>query len=293
MAPKILKKIHWLVPNNGNTPPLHIASRGSRFSTVTGVAWLNNRFFAVAHRSGKKIALFDFQGDDYPVAEIDTPSLIDDIAVKHLDSNIYEVCVSGCWDSDYIILLLDIANYEFKISHIQSKTDKTFAHGTAYDHDGNLWIAYHTGKNPRIQSGHNIYKLPRPWGARDICFDEDNNLFAVAVSKNPGLNQYSSTSMSVWKLINSRKRFLSWQPRWKKLLQLEDVHSDTCQIKNGFLYLPDQHGDRLLQINISNVQDIAYYSDIGLDFPHGIGISSDLKIAIGCYDSGTVTIIQL
>jgi len=56
-----LKIIQWKEPNHRNDPPLHIAKSGERFSTVTGVSWLDDFRFVAAHRNGLAIAVFDIR----------------------------------------------------------------------------------------------------------------------------------------------------------------------------------------------------------------------------------------
>jgi hypothetical protein len=91
--------ITWNEPNRAQTKPLHIANRGARFSTLTGVTWLDNHRYLVAHRSGLRIALFSTQKINQPIKTFELPHLVDDISSKRIDQENWEVIVSGCWDT--------------------------------------------------------------------------------------------------------------------------------------------------------------------------------------------------
>lgn len=78
--------IPWKEPNRANTPPLHIASRGERFSTLTVLWWIDKFRFVVNHRNRLRLALFDIRVEG-PIAVTPIPHLTDAIAAIQLDKN--------------------------------------------------------------------------------------------------------------------------------------------------------------------------------------------------------------
>src|SRR5271155_2951028 len=257
--------IHWEEPNRRNTPPMHIAARGDRFSTLTGVSWIDTFRFVVNHRSGLRVALFDTRVGNAPVAVESIPHLTDDIAAKQIDEKTWEVAVSGCWDCAYSIYRLTIKDHpKCELIFTNARIDKTFCHRVAYDSEGRLCLAFSTGENPCIEIGSQTWSLPRPWGARDVCSDEKTGqLFAVAVSKTPALSSYDQTATTLW-LYESEKN------AWKTIANIEDMHSDACQIDKGRIWLSDQLGDRVLGIDLNGKKPPIVIKGELFDFPHGL-----------------------
>ncbi len=271
--------IKWEEPNRRNTPPLHIASRGDRFSTLTGVWWIDEFRYVVNHRSGLRIALFDLRAGDKPIAMAPIPHLTDDIAVKPLSDNQWEIAVSGCWDCTYSIFKLTLGETpQLQIDSTKYHLDRSFCHGVAYDSIGQLWLAIHTGENPRIEVSESSWKLPEPWGARDICIDESSNqAYAVAVSNNPQLSSYKHAATSIWKL-DSRSQ------TWNQIGMIKSMHADACQIYKDRIWIPDQLNDRVLGVDI-------HQNDF--DFPHGLGISPKGMLAVTNYGASSITLVDL
>jgi hypothetical protein len=279
----------WEEPNRANTPPLHIASRGERFSTVTGIHWIDDFRFIVNHRNGLRIALFDTRSGKEPVATVPIPHLTDHIAAKQLSTATWEVAVSGCWDAIYSSYQLVISDSEvnFQLTSTKKHHDKTFCHGISYDANGNLCLALHTGENPRIEIANKIWKLPAPWGARDVCEDvSDGTYYAVAVSKNPSLAAYGQTSTSIWsKTVNS--------DHWRRIKTIDDMHSDSCQVYQSRLWLPDQKGDRILGVPLDQNKTPLAIKGSCFDFPHGLAISKKGILAITNYGASNIVLTDI
>jgi len=283
-----VSRISWEEPNRAKSLPLHIASRGERYSTLTGVWWIDEYRFLVNHRDGLRLALFDVRRAGYPLVIVPIPHLSDDVAAKKIDKALWEIAVSGCWDASYSIYHLSIGD-EVKIQFVSTQPlkDKTFCHGVAYDDFGNLCLAYHTGKNPRIEIGNKTWVIPQPWGVRDVCFDIDNyRYYAVAVSANPQRSEYAKTSTSIWtKHLESDE--------WHIIKMIDDMHSDACQIYHGRLWLPDQKGDRIVGVSLSLEKKDVVIKGACFDFPHGLSISKKGILAITNYGSSDVVIMDL
>ena len=283
-----VSQIIWKEPNRAQTPPLHIASRGQRFSTVTGVWWLDEFRFVANHRNGLRIALFDIRALERPLAICDIPHLTDDIAAKKTAENSWEIAVSGCWDAAYSLYQLTIADsiHLHRISTVPHR-DKTFCHGVAYGKEGDLCLTFHTGSNPRIVIANTTWQLPEPWGARDLCYDPGSDkYYAVAVSQNPKRTAYDTANTSIWELD-------SVQSPWKKVKEISDMHADTCQIHQNRLWIPDQNADRVLGLCLNDTRPTVVVKAECLDFPHGLGISAHGILAVTSYGNSSITLIHL
>ncbi len=287
-SPIAISSISWVEPNRANTPPLHIASSGARYSTLTGVWWLNDHLFVVNHRSGLRVALFDLRAADNPMLTATLPHLTDDIAARKIGDDVWEVAVSGCWDAAFSILRLTTGGKpKFKLVHTQPHKDRTFCHGVAYGQNGVLALAYHTGANPHIRIGNQVWKLPAPWGARDICFDKNSgDYYSVAVSENPKKAAYKSADTSIWILKKG-------VDVWRQTHTLEGVHSDTCQVFGEKLWIPDQNNDALLGICIKREEPTVTVKSPSFDFPHGISVSSQGLLAVTNYGSSAISLIDI
>jgi len=161
------KPIIWKEPNRKNLSPLHIANRGARNSTVTGVAWIDEYRLVANHRDGMRVALFDVRKGESPLAVADLPNLNDDVAVWSLGDGSWEVVISDCWHGLYTKLRLTLEPEPvFERLTTQWNNRKTFSHGVNYDSQGQLWLALMTGMDPRIEidGGGGVWRLPRPWG---------------------------------------------------------------------------------------------------------------------------------
>jgi hypothetical protein len=292
--------VKWEEPNRAQSPLLHISDRGARFPTLTGVTWLNDFQYLVAHRSGMRIALFDVRNAPHIVETFPLSHNVDDITSKKIDANTWEVAVSGCWDalfSKYHLLL----DGHPKIVHIhtQKHVDRTFSHGVRYDTWGNLLVALHTGDDPRVEIGGDIFRLPAKskfrrffglrggWGARCICYDESSEkYYAVAVSKNPKRQKYSKTSTSIWVLDLKSSN-------WTEKLQILESHSDSCELYQGMLWLPDQKMDRVMGVPLSGNRPPIILKNSGLDFPHGLSISPTGILAVSNYGNSSIVLMDL
>jgi hypothetical protein len=283
-----VKIIHWEEPNRRNTPPLHIAARGDRFSTLTGVWWLDEYRYVVNHRSGLRMALFDLRAGDVPLVIAPLPHLSDDIAAKRIGEEKWEIAVSGCWDCAFSLYHLSTGNPpEFRLIGIKPHSNATFCHGVAYDPAGRLWLAFHTGSDPRIEAGSAVWRLPAPWGARDICIDENSNqVYAIAVSKNPTLTAYDQTATSIW-------RYEPAANSWNMIHAMKNVHSDACRFYGGRMWLPDQVGDRVLGLDLHTGAAPKVIQGNYFDFPHGLDVSQTGILAVTNYGSSSLALFDL
>ena len=287
-----VQTIPWEEPNRADTPPLHIGKSGERFSTLTGVWWLDEQRLVVNHRSGLRLALFDLGQDNPRVSETETGHLSDDVAARKLAENEWEIAVSGCWASAYSLFSLsdkrgDGGPVAFSLKETCAHMSKDFSHGVGYDGKGRLCLGFHTGENPRIEIGKDVYKLPAPWGTRDLCFDQPTNShYAVAVSANPRRSSYKDVMTSIWVLKND-------STEWNILCALENIHSDSCDVYDGRIWVPDQLGDRVLGVNIRTGAIEIILSGESFDFPHGLSVSKGGKLAIVNYGSSAMNIIDI
>ncbi|MGH8040618.1 MAG: hypothetical protein ACREPN_01070 [Rudaea sp.] len=283
-----MKTIPWKEPNRRNTPPLHISSHGERFSTATGVWWLDENRFVVNHRSGLRMALFDLREGDTAVAIAPIPHLSDDIAARKIREETWEIAVSGCWDCAYSLHHLSMqGSPEFRLIDTKPAPDRTFCHGVAYDAAGKLWLAFHTGDDPRIEAEGVVSRLPAPWGARDVCIDEDSgHVYCVAVSKNPTTTAYSQVTTSIW-------RYDAAANSWSMVHAIENVHSDACRIYAGKIWLPDQASDRVLGIDLQGRTPPTIIQDKYLDFPHGLDVSNSGILAVANYGNSSIVLYDL
>jgi hypothetical protein len=280
--------VRWTEPNRAKTPPLHIASSGQRYSTLTGVWWLNEHLFVVNHRSGLRLALFDCRAPGRPLTTAAIPHLTDDIAALQVGDNQWEVAVSGCWAAEFSLFLLTFAEQSrFQFIRTQQHQDHTFCHGIGYGSGGVRTLAFHTGNNPRIIIGDTTWKLPQPWGARALTFDEPSgHYYAVAVSENPKRSSYGSTKTSLWALTRGSER-------WQMTHVFDDIHADSCSTFKGRLWFPDQKGDRVLGVCLSGRRAVTTLRSQSFDFPHGLSISSQGQLAVTNYGSSAVSLIDI
>lgn len=281
-------QIFWREPNRANTPPLHIASGGKRFSTLTGVCWIDQFRFVVSHRSGLRIALFDTRDLSDYLAITTCGHLTDDIAAKKLDKNLWEIVVSGCWDNISSIYRLTIEpEIKFELITTNSHTERTYCHGVSFTNDGTLCLAFHTGEIPRIVIGNKAWLLPSPWGARNICHDKSaDKYYVVAVSANPQLSAYKKTSTTIW-MYDIKSDV------WKIIMTLPNVHADACQVFEDRIWLPDQNGDQVLGLCLSKKRPVIAIKGRCFDFPHGLGISNFGILAVTNYGDSSITLIDI
>jgi hypothetical protein len=280
--------IKWEEPNRAQTPNLHLANRGTRFSTLTGVTWLNDFNYLVAHRSGLRIGLFDLREKSGPLKVFEIPHLADDIASKPIEANRWEVAVSGCWDAISSTFDFDLnATAKLLTKSRRAHSERTFSHGVRYDHNGNLCVALHTGMDPRIELSERIYRLPEPWGARCVCFDRQNNSYlGIAVCANPSLNKYDRTATSVWLLED-------FSTNWKMIFSIDGVHSDACEVYKNRLWLPDQRNDKVIGLCLENKKKPIILASEFLDFPHGLSISRTGMMAVTNYGNSSIVLFDL
>jgi hypothetical protein len=286
-----LKYVVWEEPNRANTPPLHIGKSGERFSTLTGVWWLDPATMVVAHRSGLRLGVFDTDHFDAPVwvAEIGHPS--DDIAAKPLQTGVWEIAVSGCWErifSRFTLTRTAEGSSGWAMAPLDTKISETrdFCHGVAYDKTGQLCWSIHTGKMPRFAIGEEVHTLPEPWGVRDVCEDPVRRRYlAIAVSANPRRSAYDNVVTTIWTHSDPGAG-------WQCLSALPGVHSDSLDVWGRHIWIPDQLNDRLLAIDAVSGEIAAIFSGNCLDFPHGLGISPEGLLAVTNYGSSSVAVFD-
>jgi len=281
----------WEEPNRAETPTLHIGGSGERYSTLTGVAWLDNDSFIVNHRSGLSIAIFKMNDLSQPIWKSKLDFLTDDIAAKRIDEVTWEICVSGCWANIYGRYQItkpaaDLEKYQGKLLQTLKHDQKDFCHGVAYDDDGQLCYSIHTGKKPRLNIGGLTYRLPAPWGVRDLCYDSARERYiAVAVSANPRRAAYGGVKTTLWTLEND-------SINWECLGLYDNVHSDALDVWRNQIWIPDQVNNRLIAVDAKSGCITQIYTGDSLNFPHGLGISPTGTIAITNYGTSSVAIVD-
>lgn len=284
------REIVWEEPNRANTPTLHIGKSGERYSTLTGVWWLDDDRFVVNHRSGLRVALFDLRREDPLVSKDETPHPTDDIAAKAVSNGQFEIAMSGCWSSICYLYDLRIEKdgaAKFELASTRENRTKDFAHGVSYDAEGRLCVALHTGKDPRILIADDFYRLPPPWGARKVSYDKAGKRYlAVTVSSNPRRDNPANAATAIWQMKDGSKD-------WSMIGLIDNVHSDSVDVFNGEIWLPDQVGDRLISLDADSLNVRRILHGDGFDFPHGLAISSKGKMAVTNYGSSSITFVDL
>jgi hypothetical protein len=282
------KIFKWEEPNREDAPPLHIAKRGARYPTLTGVTWLSEHQYAVAHRCGLRLAVFDLRLGHRPVAMVVTPHRSDDIAAKRIGDQQWEIAVSGCFEAVYTTYDLILGDQIiFRPKKTMWATDASFSHGVKYDPFGNLCISVHTGEDPRIEIGDKVWRIPQPWGVRNVCYNPaDQTYYAVAVSNNPQLTEYEDTATSIWYYNQTSEE-------WKFKLTIKSTHSDDCDIYQDRIWLSDQKNDRIIGLALKDESQPVVLSGVSFDFPHGLAISSTGQLAVTNYGTSSVVIFDL
>jgi hypothetical protein len=280
--------LEWREPNRANTPPLHIASRGERYSTVTGVWWLDEHRLVANHQCGLRLAMFNLRQGSQPIALFDTPVRTDHIGARRINEGKWELAVSCCWEAAYSLFSLsDSVVPRFEHVHTEAAKDRTFCHGASYDNRGQLCLAYHTGADPRIDIGGTVSRLPPPWGPRYVCHSIDQDTYyAVAVSNNPQRHAYQQTNTSLWSKRHD-------EDTWTMLFKRENFHADACQVYRGRVWLPDQRGDRVIGFCLNGEKPPAILSGKCFDFPHGLAISPGGMLAVTNYGSSSVVVMDI
>jgi hypothetical protein len=283
-----IKQITWSEDNSRNDAPLHIANRGERYSTVTGVTWLNDKFFVAVHRNGLAIALFALNSPEKPLLIKKIKHLSDDIASYQINENTWELIVSGCWELSYTKYTLTLSkDHQIKLLEVRYHRDKTFCHGVDYDIHGDPFFSYSTGQNPRIEFKHSQWKLPGTWGPRDTCFSsETGNLYAIAVSEDPKRKSYNTTASSIW-------QFNKLQSKWLLFQEIKDTHTDACCIYKNRIWLGDQKSDRVLGFCLDKKQEAVILKSKLFNFPHGLAISKQGIMAVTNYGNTSITLIDI
>jgi len=288
--PQALKTITWQEPNRKNLLPLHIADRGARYSTVTGVAWLDEFRFVANHRNGLRVALFDLRVAANPVVTAELPNASDTVAVKQLDNDTWEVATSDCWHGMYTKLKLDLKNTpSFKRLITRWDNNRTFCHGVAYDSSGRLWLAMMTGADPRIEiDGEAAWRLPKPWGCREVCFDTATGAaYAIAVSDTPKKASYKPVVLRIYSLPPDSNR-------WSLFTSITNVHADSGAVYNNRLWINDQYADRVIGINLTNPQlPLTLVKTPQLSFPHGVAVSPKGVLAVTNYGTSSISFVDL
>lgn len=248
------------------------------------------------------MALFDVRKGDKPLLFADIPHLSDAVATKQLNDITWEVVHCGSWDTRYskfhlvlddnprfIYLGMTFTSIRNRIRRLlkKKKVEKDFCHGVAYDHNGTLCLSFSTGKDPRIQVGKKILRLPPPWGPKDVCTDPATGmLYAVAVDEVPKLVAYDHTATSVWKYHEDKNE-------WEMIAQFEQVHTDACQIYNGRLWMVDQLNNRVIGVDILKQKEPVMIHDKYLSFPHGLSINANGLIAVTNYGNSSIIFSDL
>jgi hypothetical protein len=282
-SPKIT---FWNLPNHRNDAPLHISSQGTRYSTVTGVAWLDDNSFVAAHRNGLSIGYFNLQSKNPLICQIEIHHMPDKIAAKKITNDLFEIAVSGSWECAASLYHLRISETP-SISHIDTiiSPDLIFSHGVHYGPDGNLDICFSAGIDPRITlNGESIF-LPPPFGPRDLSYCSiRQRYFVVGVSENPKHQSYQGMQTGIWTFTKKR------EPELIKFF--ENVHSDSCTLYQYDLYLTDQGSHRIISINLLNGQQKFITSEY-IQFPHDISISQGGHVAIANYGNDSILTFSL
>jgi len=284
------RQLVWEEPNRSGVAPLHIADRGARSSTITGAAWLDEQMLVANHRDGKRVALFDTHKQRTPILTAELPNLTDNIAIKSIETGLWEITTSDCWKAAYTRLRLDLRSEpRIELLTTQWFNRKTFCHGASYDTAGRLWLAFMTGQDPRIEiDGVKTWRLPKPWGPRHISFDAaTGDAFAVSNSKNPKSLAYDETMMCVFKLA-------SGADQWERYITLRNVHGDSAVIYGQRLWVNDQYGDRVLGISLrGEAKQVITLASDKFSFPHGLAISEGGQLAVTNYGTSTIDIIDV
>jgi len=283
-----VEQIIWEEPNRSGSPPLYITSGEPRFSTVTGVCWLDEFRFVANHQVGLKIALFDTRTGARPISKTDVPSRSDAITARPIAANTWEVVVSGCWDvTSYIYKLTICGQVEFERVGTVNHVDQSFCHGVSHGRNGDLCYAFHTGENPRIKIGAYSYGLPQPWGPRHVCYDPETcTYYAVAVSANASRTSYKKTGTSIWRLHQQSQS-------WEGLFILPDRHADSCGVYGGLLWFPDQKHNCVIGVALAKKRPPIVVDDNSFDFPHGLAVSNSGTLALTNYGSSSISLFNL
>lgn len=276
----------WKLPNRRNDAPLHISLQGTRYSTVTGVTWLDDHSFVAAHRNGLSIGYFNLQLKYPLICQIQIHHMPDKIAAKKITKDLFEIAVSGSWEYAASLYHLKIDNTP-SITHIDDiiSSNLSFSHGVHYGSDGNLGICFSTGDSPRITLGEDTIFLPTPFGPRDICWCNTKNVYyVVGVSENPKQHSYDSVRTGIW-TYNLDKNL-------ELVKFLDGIHSDSITTYQDYIFLTDQGSHRIISINLISGQQKFITSDY-IQFPHDIGISKSGRVAIANYGNDSILSFSL
>lgn len=278
-----VRVVTWTEPNRAKTPPLHIAARGARYSSLTGVWWLDDRWFVVNHRSGLRVALFDRAHLSAPVAVAAIPHLTDAVTAARVGDGQWDVAVSGCWACQYSIFRLTLDPPTFTLRQTKAHAVKSFAHGVCYDGDGQLWVSFNTGQTPRVECGAFSWPFEAPWGPRDVAVDRAGVVYAVATAGNPQRTPYPETAASVWRLAGLQ---------WERIAHVPMAHTDAGDIYGSRIYLNDQQGDVVVVVDIASGAVVERLAS-GYSFPHGLRISPSGCLAVTNYGTSQVVLTAL
>ena len=285
---QFLSSATWIEPNRLGNPPLHIAQKGQRFATITGVSWLDDSTYIALHRNGQRIGVFDLEGSGTPVFVFEVTHQADDIAAQPSGPEAWKVAVSGCWKLSYSTFNLRRTGGGFEMQHDVSHKDASrgFSHGVSFNHLGQVCYAIQAGADPRIVIGTEIHRLPRPWGPRKVIFDHFRRRYlAVAVSTNASRKAYVGGQTTVWSAPEG-------EGEWRCLISVGGVHSDSIGVSEDHIWLPDQNGDRLLLLDAKTGKLQSVLASENLDFPHGLEVSADGKVAVTNYGSSSVSVFS-
>lgn len=287
----VVKFTVWNEPNRASSLNVHIGQSGSRESTLTGAGWLDDETVFIAHRCGLRLGIFRMGTDDGPLwsAEIDFQT--DIAAVTKLDENTWEAAVSGCWECLYERyelkrILQGSDEYSLRVLERKNHEKRDFCHGVGYDKHQNLGYSLSIGKDPRFIVEKRVFRLPYPWGVRDLYYDEARRAyFVIAVSKAPKLKSYGNVKASLWRMAEN-------QDSWACLGVYDNVQGDGLAVWGGLVWFSDQIGNRLLAANAATGDLELICTGNAFDFPHGVAISSKGLLAVTNYGNSSWIVLD-
>jgi len=107
----------------------------------------------------------------------------------------------------------------------------------------------------------------------------------LANSSNPKKQSYAEVAVSIWTLNPDKDD-------WVPCARLERTHTDCGAIYKGRLWLNDQHGDRVLGLDLSRREKPILLQG-EFSFPHGVAISPAGILAVTNYGSSSISFIDL
>lgn len=280
----------WDQPNRANSLKLHIGKSGTRDSTLTGAGWLNDDTIIIAHRSGLRVGIFRLGASEEPLWTSDVDFQTDILAATRRDETTWEFAVSGCWECLYERFELkndpdDPNSFSVRSLERMNHTKRDFCHGVGYDKDRTLGYSVSIGKDPRFTLEDRVFRLPYPWGVRDLVFDEGRQeYFAVAVSKAPKMKSYGNVKSSLWRMAAGRDQ-------WDCIGVYDNVQGDGLAARDGTVWFSDQIGNRLMAANAKSGDLELICTGSAFDFPHGIAMSPKGLLIVTNYGNSSWVVL--